>query len=197
MLSGFGVTLSLIVAIGAQNAFLLRQGLRREHVGVLVVVCVISDAIIISGSVAGAAALIAAHPAALDVLRIGGSAFLLTYAVLAARRAMRSRERLLADAAGAPRPLGSTVLLCLAFTWLNPHTYIDTMLIGTVAGGHGDARWWFCAGAVAGSVVWFTSLGFGAARLRPLFSRPVSWRVLDGVIAAVMTALGVGLVVGT
>lgn len=197
MLSGFGVTLSLIVAIGAQNAFLLRQALRREHIGVLIVVCVVSDAIIITGSVAGAAALVATHPAALDVLRFGGGAFLLVYALLAARRAFRSRERLLAEVSGPTRPRGATVLLCLAFTWLNPHTYIDTMLIGTVASSHGDARWWFCAGAVAGSVVWFACLGFGGARLRPLFARPTSWRVLDGVIATVMIGIGAGLVLGS
>lgn len=197
MLSGFGVTLSLIVAIGAQNAFLLRQGLRREHVGLLVVVCVVSDAIIISGSVAGAAALVETHPAAMDVMRVGGSVFLLTYAVLAARRAFRSRDRLLADAEGPSRSVRAAVLICLACTWLNPHTYIDTMLIGTVAGSHGDARWWFCLGALAGSVVWFTGLGFGAAYLRPLFARPLSWRLLDGLIAAVMTVLGVGLALGT
>lgn len=190
--SGFGLGLSLIMAIGAQNAFLLRQGLRREHVVAVVVICALSDAILIVAGVAGAGALIAAAPAALTIVRICGAAFLLGYAALAARRVFRPGA--LDPAETTPTSLKITVLSTMALTWLNPHVYLDTVvLLGPVAATYGDQRWWFGTGAVLGGVLWFTALGFGAKALRPLFARPNAWRVLDATVAAIMTTLAITL----
>lgn len=194
-LSGLGFGLSLIVAIGAQNAFVLRQGLRREHVGPVVAICALSDAVLIVAGIAGIGAVVGAAPWVLTVLRWGGAAFIVTYGVLAARRALRPGS-LDADPAGTSTSLGTAVLACLAFTWLNPHVYLDTLvLLGSVANTHGTARWWFGAGAAVGSVAWFSALGFGARFLRPLFRSRTAWRVLDGIIAVVMFAVAASLVV--
>jgi L-lysine exporter family protein LysE/ArgO len=193
-LSGLGFGLSLIVAIGAQNAFVLRQGLRGEHIAMVVAICAVSDAVLIALGVAGAGALLRGAPGLVDAVRIGGAAFLLSYAALAARRAWRPGA-LHASAAGAS---GSRAVLAaaLALTWLNPHVYLDTViLLGSVAAAHGDARWWFGLGAVCGSLLWFTGLGFGARLLRRPFARPAAWRALDGGVAFVMGAIGVSLVV--
>jgi len=181
--SGLGLGLSLIVAIGAQNAFVLRQGLRGEHVLAVVAVCALSDLVLILAGVAGA----------------GAALFLAGYAVLAARRAVRPGDdaALRTSTAGSGTALTAALATCLALTWLNPHVYLDTVvLLGSIASTHGEERWWFAAGAGAGSVLWFTALGFGARLLRPLFARPVAWRVLDGVIAVVMAALAVSLLLG-
>jgi L-lysine exporter family protein LysE/ArgO len=194
VLAGFGFSLALIVAIGAQNAFVLRQGLRREHVLPVIVICVAADGALIAVGIAGLGAVLAGLPAVLTAVRYGGAAFLLGYAVLAARRALR-------PAALSPydRPavtLRATLLACLAFTFLNPHVYLDTVvLLGTVAAREPN-RWGFGAGAAAASLLWFTGLGLGARRLAPLLARPGAWRVADGAIATVMAAVGVSLAVG-
>lgn len=194
--SGLGFGLSLIVAIGAQNAFLLRQGLLREHVLAVVAVCAVSDAVLIAAGVAGLGSLLDAAPWLADVMRVGGAVFLLSYAVLAARRAWRpsvlaTRE----DSAGTQwRPVVATAF---ALTWLNPHVYLDTLvLLGSVAATHDDDRWWFGTGAMVASGVWFTALGYGARLLRPVFARPGAWRVLDALIAVVMLTIAVTLVRG-
>ncbi len=191
LLSGLGFGLSLIVAIGAQNAFVLRQGLRGERVGAVVAICAVSDAVLIALGVAGAGALIQGVPELADGVRIGGAAFLLGYAALAARRAWRPGVLEAGAAAGG----GSVLVTALALTWLNPHVYLDTVvLLGSVAATHGDARWWFGLGAIAGSVLWFTGLGYGARLLRKPFARPAAWRALDGAVALVMGAIAVSLV---
>jgi L-lysine exporter family protein LysE/ArgO len=196
LLAGLGLGLSLIVAIGAQNAFVLRQGLRLEHVGAVVAVCTLSDALLIGAGVLGAGALLLRQPGLLTVVCLAGAAFLLTYGAMAARRALRPSEALAADASGARTGLAVTVATCLALTWLNPHVYLDTVvLLGSLSSTYADDRWWFAAGAVAGSAGWFVGLGFGARVLRPVFARPTAWRVLDLVIAVVMTALGISLAV--
>jgi L-lysine exporter family protein LysE/ArgO len=194
--SGFALGLSLIVAIGAQNAFVLRQGLRGEHVSPVVAVCTVSDALLIGAGVAGAGALLARAPSLLTVVRLAGAAFLLAYGVLAARRALDTRG--LDPAAGAaPGPLATTLATCLALTWLNPHVYLDTVvLLGSVASTHGGERWAFAIGAAVASATWFAALGHGARLLRPVFARPTAWRVLDGLIAAVMVTLAVVLAAG-
>jgi L-lysine exporter family protein LysE/ArgO len=194
LLGGFGFGLSLIVAIGAQNAFVLRQGLRGEHVGLVVTTCALSDALLIAAGVAGAGAVLAHAPTLGDAVRAGGAVFLLGYAALAARRALRPGTLTPArsDAGGAGR--GATLATTLALTWLNPHVYLDTVvLLGTVAGTHGGQRWVFATGAALGSVVWFATLGHGARLLRPLFARPAAWRGLDALVAVVMTAIAVSL----
>jgi len=196
LLAGLGLGLSLIVAIGAQNAFVLRQGLRREHVLLVVVVCAASDAVLIVAGIAGLGALIEQVEWALVVVRVAGAAFLTWYGIGAIRRALKPKA-LEADEGGERMPRRTAFLTVLGLTWLNPHVYLDTVvLLGSIGGTYGDDRWWFALGAITGSVVWFTALGFGSRALRPLFARPVAWRVLDVIIAVVMFALASSLIVG-
>ena len=192
--AGFGLSLALIVAIGAQNAFVLRQGLRREHVLPVVVTCAVADAVLICAGVAGLGAVVAGAPTALTVVRWGGAAFLAGYAVLAARRALRPGDLTPLDRP--PATLRATLLACLAFTFLNPHVYLDTVvLLGAVAQQY-PSRWAFGAGAATASVVWFAALGLAARPLASLLASPAAWRIVDGVIAVVMAVLAVTLVVG-
>jgi L-lysine exporter family protein LysE/ArgO len=199
LLAGFGFGLSLIVAIGAQNAFVLRQGVRREHVGVVVAICAASDAVLIAAGVGGVGALVQRAPAVVEVARWLGAAVVLGYGFLAARRAWKGEEQLVAAGSGdvpdAGRRLRPVVLTVLALTWLNPHVYLDTLvLLGSISSTYGGARWWFGAGAVLASVLWFSGIGYGGRLLAPLLARPGAWRVLDGVIAAIMLAVAVSLV---
>ncbi|MFD6400098.1 LysE/ArgO family amino acid transporter [Nocardia sp. NPDC060249] len=193
-LSGLGFGLSLIVAIGAQNAFVLRQGVRGQHVLPVIAVCAVSDIVLIGAGVAGFGTVVESVPAVLTVARYAGAAFLVGYALLAARRALGS-STLIAEAAGASVAVGASVLTCLALTWLNPHVYLDTVvLLGSFASTYATPdRWFLAAGAMLASVVWFVALGYGARRLGPLFARPIAWRVLDSLIAVVMLTLAVGL----
>ncbi|MFC9876462.1 LysE/ArgO family amino acid transporter [Nocardia salmonicida] len=193
-LSGLGFGLSLIVAIGAQNAFVLRQGVRGQHVLPVIAVCAVSDIVLIGAGVAGFGTVVESFPAVLTVARYAGAAFLVGYALLAARRALGS-STLIAEAAGASVAVGASVLTCLALTWLNPHVYLDTLvLLGSFAGTYATPdRWFLAGGAMLASVVWFAALGYGARRLGPLFARPIAWRVLDSLIALVMLALAIGL----
>ncbi len=252
-LSGLGLGLGLIAAIGAQNAFVLRQGIRHEHVLAVVLVCIGSDVVLIIAGVAGAGALFTAVPWLVVVARWCGAVFLLGYAVRAARRAWRpagaddalrtdeatdeasgedsgvaatpahtevidgetDRATIHAPSGAAPTTLldapaylrakrrgtGSrlapTLATALALTWLNPHVYLDTVvLLGSVGSARGDGRWAFAAGAALGSALWFTALGLAARALAPVFARPGAWRVLDGLIAVVMTGVAAGLVLG-
>ena len=197
LLAGLGTALSLIVAIGAQNAFVLRQGLRREHVLPVVLVCALSDLVLIAVGVAGLGVLVSNAPVLLAVVRWGGAAFLAVLAVQAARRALRPAT-LEAAEGGLRTSVGAAVGTALALTWLNPHVYLDTvLLLGSLAAGYGESgRWIFGAGAGTASIVWFAALGFGARLLAPVFARPVAWRVLDGAIALVMAVLALLLVVG-
>ena len=194
VLAGFGFSLALIVVIGAQNAFVLRQGLRREHVLPVVAICVAADAALMTAGIAGLGAVLTGAPAVLTAVRLGGAAFLLGYAVMAARRALRPAALTQLDRP--PATLRATLLACLAFTFLNPHVYLDTVvLLGAVA--HRDPNPWpFGAGAATASLLWFAGLGLGARRLAPLLARPAAWRIVDGAIAAVMVTLGVSLAVG-
>jgi L-lysine exporter family protein LysE/ArgO len=194
LLAGFGLGLSLIVAIGAQNAFVLKQGLRRAHVLPVVLICALSDAVLILLGITGMGAVVAAAPAAMTVLRWVGAAFLVGYGLLAARRAWSPTA--LSPSGGSERSLLTVVATCLAFTWLNPHVYLDTvLLLGSIANSHGSpGRWAFGAGAVTASLTWFTSLGFGARLLGGVFARPLAWRILDGGIAVTMIAMGLNLV---
>jgi L-lysine exporter family protein LysE/ArgO len=193
--SGLGLGLGLIVAIGAQNAFVLRQGLRLEHVGAVVAVCAASDLALIAAGVLGAGAVLGRLPWLVPAVCLGGAAFLLVYGALAARRALRPAS-LVASPAGARTGLPATLGTCLALTWLNPHVYLDTVvLLGSTASTWAAQRWAFAAGAGTGSLLWFAGLGFGARLLRPFFARPTAWRVLDAAVAVVMLALAVPLAV--
>ena len=188
-LAGFATSLALIVAIGSQNAFVLRQGILREHVLPLVVFCALSDALLILAGVAGGGVLVQQYPVALEVARIGGAVFLAAYALFAARRALHPAALLPLDAPGLSLP--AALATCFGFTFLNPHVYLDTVvLLGAVATQRGEAgRWGFAVGAASASLCWFAALGFGARLLRPVFARPLAWRVLDGIIAATMASL--------
>jgi L-lysine exporter family protein LysE/ArgO len=188
--TGFLATFALIAAIGAQNAFVLRQGIRREHVAAVVALCTVSDIVLIAAGIAGFGALIAAHPDVVWMAKIGGAVFLVGYGLLAARRAVRPGG--LTPSQDAPTRLTGVLLTCLALTFLNPHVYLDTVvLLGALANEHHEKRWLFGVGAVTASAVWFTGLGFGARRLSGLFARPATWRILDGFIAVTMIILGI------
>jgi len=240
MAIGLATGLGLIVAIGAQNAFLLRLGItgpRRATLG-CIAVCALSDLVLIAAGVAGMGVAVQRMPALLVAFRVAGCLFLAGYGLLAARRALRpaamriededaagaadvTRERQpVAVGAGAkatggrpaspgpgqrpaaglagPRSVRAALLTCLAFTWLNPHVYIDTLIfVGSLANQQGrELRWWWAAGAMLASVIWFASLGLGARFLRPVFARPVAWRVLDAAIAALMVAFAARLAFG-
>ncbi|MEV6844198.1 LysE/ArgO family amino acid transporter [Actinoplanes sp. NPDC051411] len=191
-LAGFAASAVLIIAIGAQNAFVLRQGLRREHVLPVVLTCALSDLILIMAGIGGLGAVITARPDAVTAIRWIGAAFLTAYAILAARRALRPAA--LSPAERAPATLRATLLACLAFTYLNPHVYLDTvLLLGSIAQQH-PHHWLFGLGAAAASLTWFTALGAGAHRLAPLLARPAAWRLLDALIAAVMLAVAASLI---
>ncbi|MEU0909534.1 LysE/ArgO family amino acid transporter [Streptomyces althioticus] len=196
--AGFGTGLSLIVAIGAQNAFVLRQGIRRDAVLAVVGICALSDAVLIALGVGGVGAVVVAWPAALTVVGWIGGVFLLGYGALAARRVLRPAPRgLEAEGGEAGGSRRRAVLTCLALTWLNPHVYLDTVfLVGSVAADHGPARWTFGVGAVLASLCWFAALGFGARLLGRFLARPAAWRVLDALVAATMIVLGATLIAG-
>jgi L-lysine exporter family protein LysE/ArgO len=193
-LSGLLLGLSLILAIGAQNAFVLRQGLRREHVFAVCAVCAASDALLIVAGVAGFGALVKAVPWLAPVMRFGGAAFLLAYGLRSLWSAWRAHGGL-DPARDEPRSLKVTMAMCLAFTWLNPHVYLDTVvLLGSISTRYGDHRLAFALGAMTASCLFFFSLGYGARLLRPLFANPKAWRVLDAVIGITMTLLAMKLV---
>ncbi|WP_425041222.1 LysE/ArgO family amino acid transporter [Primorskyibacter sp. S187A] len=192
-LAGFALSLSLILAIGAQNAFVLRQGLRREHVGVIVVFCSLSEVLLISAGVAGFGALTRAVPWFEPAMRYGGGAFLLWYGINSLRAALRGGQSLEEASQGASSARAA-ILTLLGITWLNPHVYLDTVvLIGAVSSNY-DAPWLFGAGAMAASILFFLILGYGARLLAPFFARPRAWQILDGIIGVTMCALAVKLV---
>jgi L-lysine exporter family protein LysE/ArgO len=194
LLVGFLASLALIAAIGAQNAFVLRQGIRGEHVIPVVALCTVADMALITAGIAGVGTLIAAHPGAIDVAKYGGAAFLIGYGALAARRAMRPQA--LNPANDAPVRLGAALLTAAALTFLNPHVYLDTVvLLGALANEQEGGRWLFGIGAVTASAVWFVTLGLGARRLAGLFANARTWRILDCVLAVTRIALGVSLAV--
>ncbi|SFK81303.1 LysE/ArgO family amino acid transporter [Streptomyces pini] len=192
--AGLAAGLALIIAIGAQNAFVLRQGIRREHVGAVVALCTAGDVVLILGGTAGIGALVSRFPGVLEVLRWAGAAYLAWWAVRSFVSAVKPAS-LKADAARSRR---SVITTTLALTFLNPHVYLDTVvLLGSLANQQGpDARWIFAAGAVTGSVVWFSALGYGARALSGALSSPRTWRVVDLVIGVVMLVLAVNLVLG-
>ncbi len=190
-LTGATLGLTLIVAIGAQNAFVLRQGLRREHVGAIVAFCAVADALLMIAGIAGLALLLGERPLLAAVLTTGGALFLALYGLRALRRAWRPAA-LHAGTGTAALSLNAALAQTAAFTLLNPHVYLDTVvLVGTVGARFGDARWWFAAGAAGASLLWFSALGYGARLLAPLFARPRAWQVLDALIGVTMLVLAV------
>ncbi|MGV9826044.1 LysE/ArgO family amino acid transporter [Gordonia sp. NPDC003429] len=191
LLTGAG----LIVAIGPQNVYVLRQGVQRAHVDPVIAVCAVSDIVLIVAGVAGLGALVSAHPAVVTLAKVLGGAYVIVLGLLAARRCLRGSAAIAAEPAAA----GTTsrwvaVGAALALTWLNPHVYLDTVLtMGAVANSHGTGRWAFAVGACVASVVWFTLLGRGGSRLAPLFAKPRAWRILDAAVAVIMVGMGSAL----
>jgi L-lysine exporter family protein LysE/ArgO len=192
LLYGFSLGFSLILAIGAQNAFVLKQGLRDEHVFLVCLICALSDALLILAGVSGFHLLVNAYPGIVDFARYGGALFLLLYGLLGFYRALRVRQGMQpSDIRGGSA--WQAALTCLAFTWLNPHVYLDTLvLLGSVSTQF-DATHWFAAGAIAASFVFFFALGYGARLLRPLFADVRAWRILDLLIALVMWGIALRL----
>lgn len=193
-LAGFGVSISLILAIGAQNAFVLRQGLKGKHVWAVVLACAVSDALLISLGVFGGAYIAKVLPSFAPMMRWAGAAFLIVYGALSLRSAWRGGHALQA-AEGREQSLLQAVSVCLALTWFNPHVYLDTvLLIGAVARDYpGDERG-FATGAVLASFSFFAALGYGARLLRPIFARPAAWRVLDAGTGLLMWAIAASLI---
>ncbi len=192
-LEGFALGGGLIIAIGAQNAFILRQGLIREYVFILCLIASFTDASLIALGVFGFGTIVQSSETLLFAITVGGAIFLACYAILAARRAM-TPTTLEAARAGAGS-LKRAVAILLSFTFLNPHVYLDTVvLVGGISGQYqGAARMAFAVGAMSSSIVWFFCLGYGARVLAPLFAKPVAWRILDGLIALVMAAISISL----
>ena len=192
-LTGFGTGLGLIVAIGAQNAWVLRQGVRREHIGLVVAICALSDLVLIAAGTGAIRIVTGMAPWVLEVLRWGGVIYLVAFALTSFRSALRPG----ALEQSAARPAASVAATTLALTWLNPHVYLDTVLmLGTVTNNFGSARWWAAAGASAASVLWFTGLGLGARALSGPLSSPRTWRVADVLVGCVMLGVAAHLALG-
>lgn len=195
-IAGYATGLSLIMAIGAQNAFVLRQGLMRQHVWAVVLICALSDTLLIALGVFGSSKIAQVLPGFAPVMRWGGAAFLIFYGARAALSAWRGGQGL--DAAQQGRTqLWKVALTCLALTWLNPHVYLDTVvLIGAISSEFAPHHTVFGIGAMSASASFFVALGFGARLLAPVFAKPAAWRVLDGLIALIMWAIAASLVRG-
>jgi L-lysine exporter family protein LysE/ArgO len=193
--TGFLLSATLIIAIGAQNAFVLRQGIRKEHVAPIVIFCALADLVLIGAGVVGLASVLGESPALVALLTIAGSAFLAWYGVRALHRAL-SPQSLQATAGDQPLTLSNAMAQAAGFTLLNPHVYLDTVLLMGSIGTRQppDLRLWFVGGAACASGVWFTTLGFGARLLAPIFARPSAWRVLDTLIGLTMLSLAVMLI---
>ena len=192
IIPGFLAGLSLIIAIGAQNAFVLRQGLTRKHIGLVVIICAVSDVALIALGIAGLGAVINSLPWLLEAIRWFGVAYLTYFAFTAARSAFKTQTL---DASGTPSASRSKVAAtALALTFLNPHVYLDTViLLGSIANQFSSDRWLFGLGAMASSVIWFTALGFGARAASKFMSKPIFWRILDSIIAIVMVSIAITL----
>ena len=189
-LPGLLTGLSLIVAIGAQNAFVIRQGLTKKHVLLVVAICAISDALLILLGVAGLGALISGLPWLLEIIRWFGVAYLTWFGIRSIRSAFKTQ---VLDASGVQSASAKTVVLSvLGFTFLNPHVYLDTViLLGSIGNQFGQDKWWFAFGGTVASVLWFSSIGFGAKAASRFMAKPVFWKVLDLVIAAVMFGIAI------
>jgi len=192
LLAGFGTSLGLIVAIGAQNAFVLRQGLTKKHVGIVVAICAASDALLMAAGTAGLGAVLQGTPWLLQAFRWLGVAYLVWFAIQSIRASRKHAT--LEPAESKSLPLGKVIVTLLTFTFLNPHVYLDTvLLVGSIANSFAENRWFFMIGAAAASLVWFTSLGFGARSLSRFTSSPRFWQVLDLLIAGVMLVIAATL----
>ncbi|MFO6423438.1 LysE/ArgO family amino acid transporter [Motilimonas sp. KMU-193] len=193
--AGFTLGLSLILAIGSQNAFVLKQGLKNQYVLVICLVCALSDAILIGFGVAGFGAIVQRFPEIEQVARYGGALFLATYALLSFKSALTNNHALGSNIE-AKGSVWKAVLMCLAFTWLNPHVYLDTVvLLGSISTQYQGEQLQFALGAMCASFIFFFTLGYGARFLAPWFSRPKAWKVLDFLVGVMMSAIAISLLV--
>lgn len=193
-IQGLALGLSLIVAIGAQNAFVLQQGLRKQHVFLVCFVCALSDALLILFGVTGFSAVILHYPQIIQFAKWGGAAFLIYYGLLHAIQAYKNQSAMLLDS-GCNQKLMSVLLTCLALTWLNPHVYLDTVvLLGSISSQYQQPLY-FALGAMSASWLFFFALGYGAQLLQPVFKNPKAWRILDMLIACVMWGIALSLLI--
>lgn len=194
---GMGMSAGLIMAIGSQNAHVLRMGLRREHVGLTVFICILCEIVLISTGIAGIGGLISQQPMLLTIARCGGAAFLCWYGVRSLRAAMHEQS-MVTGGVDVRLTTGKAALAVLAVTLLNPHVYLDTVvLLGAVGGQQpGVGKYWFAVGAILNAMIWYLALGFGARLLAPWFAKPAAWRILDSLIGTVMLLLAVNLLLG-
>ncbi|MFZ6657412.1 LysE/ArgO family amino acid transporter [Undibacterium sp. TJN19] len=191
---GMGMSAGLIIAIGSQNAHVLRMGLRRQHVGLTVLICIACEIVLIAAGVAGIGSMINSQPVLLVIARWGGAAFLAWYGLRSLRAAL-SQQSLVIEAGDLTLTAGKATLAVLGATLLNPNTYLDTVVLLGALGGQqpGDGKYWFAVGAVLNAIIWFVALGFGARLLAPWFAKPAAWRVLDSIIGLIMLALALNL----
>ncbi|MEZ9231375.1 LysE/ArgO family amino acid transporter [Vibrio amylolyticus] len=195
-LAGFSLGLSLILAIGSQNAFVLKQGLKNQHVFIVCVVCALSDALLISFGVAGFGVIVQQFPQIEVVARYGGSIFLAFYAFLSFKSSLTANHALETNLES-KSSLSKVVVMCLAFTWLNPHVYLDTVvLLGSISTQYHPNQTLFALGAVCASFVFFFSLGYGARLLAPLFKKPKAWKILEFMVGVIMVRIAYSLVQG-
>jgi L-lysine exporter family protein LysE/ArgO len=193
-IAGFSLGISLILAIGAQNAFVLKQGLKKHHVFVVCFICALSDAVLIAAGVAGFGVIVKQYPQIELLARYAGAIFLVAYGLKSFYSALTSSHSMEAEGELLPS-VYKTVLACLAFTWLNPHVYLDTVvLLGSISTQYEDTKLLFSSGAMFGSFVFFFSLGYGARILIPVFQKPISWKILEFVIGFVMLFIAASLV---
>ena len=193
VVAGFLTGLSLIVAIGAQNAFVLRLGLMRSHVGIAVAICAISDALLIVVGTAGMGAIVQSHKSLLKAVSWIGAAYLLYFAFSAAKRIFKTESLHASEQTAMSKK--SVILSVIGFTWLNPHVYLDTvLLVGSIGSQFGNQRWFFALGAATASLLWFTGLGYGSKAAARVMARPITWRILDIFIAIVMTTISISLI---
>ena len=188
IIPGLLAGLSLIIAIGAQNAFLIRQGLTKKFVLLTVLICAISDAILIALGASGLGALIKSNKNVLEFVRWFGVIYLLWFAFRSAKSVLKKEVLNSAGEASADRK--SVILTVLALTFLNPHVYLDTViLLGSISNQFGSDKWFFCVGAMLASFIWFTAIGFGAKSASRFMSRPIFWKILDSIVAVIMLSI--------
>ena len=189
-LPGLLTGLSLIIAIGAQNAFVIRQGLTKQHVFLVVAICAASDAVLIFAGVGGLGAIIQGLPWLLEIIRWFGVIYLTWFGIKSLRSALKTQSL---DASGVQSgTAGTVVATVLGFTWFNPHVYLDTViLLGSIGNQFADGKWWFAIGASVASVLWFSAIGFGAKAASGLMKKPSFWKILDILIAVVMFSIAI------
>jgi len=194
-LSGFLLGFSFILAIGAQNAFVLKQGLKKQHIFLVCSICAISDALLIMLGVSGFGAIVSRFPSIEMVARYGGALFLSLYAVKSFISSLTTTH-VLNPAGEVPETVTKIIVMSLAFTWLNPHVYLDTVvLLGAISTKYETTKFQFGLGAVSASFIFFFALGYGAKVLIPLFQKPISWKILEFMVGAIMLSIALSLII--